>query len=110
LLFCYQCDKEIILNWVTCKYCNTDHFQLSVCLECFAQQHPNICKDSDGWIVFYRYSKEELKRIMNDFSEDNLSFSRIVKANDLSEFSNNNDYAAILNDSYVNDFRKSNLF
>ncbi len=47
---------------------------------------------------------------MNDFSEDNLSFSRIVKANDLSEFSNNNDYAAILNDSYVNDFRKSNLF
>ncbi len=92
LLFCHQCHKEILLNWVSCRNCNTKHFKILNCLECFSEKHPNVCQDDDGWILFYRYPKENLKLLMSEFSEENLQFSQIPHTNKLNTFRTNSSF------------------
>jgi hypothetical protein len=87
-MFCNQCHKEILLNWISCRYCNTEHVKILNCIECFTKIHINTCEDDDGWIFFYRYPKEELKKLFKDFSGEYLKFSQIGKKNKFQFLSN----------------------
>lgn len=99
LLFCNQCHKEIILNWIICRYCNSDNLKILNCIECFSKIHTSVCQEDDGWMFFYRYRIEYLKEIIKRFSTDSLKFSKIIKNKELKD-------SAIIEELIDNNFDK----
>ncbi len=42
-------------------------------MECFEINHVPECYDYDGWLLFYRYSHNDLLQLIKFLSEDDLS-------------------------------------